>query len=594
MKDERLLMRLIVFLLSVFIIFSSCSDDIDSTMDTAHYYHEDKYAFYYHPETFQENLDQLLNERNKLYVLLKFSELPVPKINNDKYDLNGHSNHDHSDQRITININNQNFPKGYIFDKNTILTSIDRDFDANRLINLMSVGLVKSEIKIDAKLKTTDLNTLNGKVIIVEPYLREDRSTIERELNKKGIKFTRPNNATRSLLVKLRSKNELENISLINEVYFCHYPLYLDNFSESDLEDYVHLYCKGIDSYYGYKLAYSPLENELLKNNVTHSWHDFLALPSSRCIDIGYTPEKYGNQSGTPDISGDSEWTIIENAISKWFPHVKNINFTSSGNVDAVIRYDWTNILDNSYSGEFSAPSDGSASSLAKGYRPFNNLFNPYWVPGHIHFDDEYLWKTSFPGNSNINQQGVNLFSVAMHEFGHAIGFGHFNGFEPGGAPGSMIEVEGISVMNADYYLTAHFSDIKDHDKFYAEQSYPECEPLCSAPVINDCCCPSDMIYDSFNGYCYYNKPYNTDLYNVEISSPTPLTTNNVYVRLKRKSSCSSCSCPSGFSSTGNNGDCYKIFNKYEYTYNPTLLYSDTKIPFSSNLEVIKSPVVCE
>lgn len=59
---------------------------------------------------------------------------------------------------------------------------------------------------------------------------------------------------------------------------------------------------------------------------------------------------------------------------------------------------------------------DGSAGTLAHAYLPPANGLT---LAGDIHFDIDDTWETSFGGS------GFDIFTVAAHEIGHAIGLGH-------------------------------------------------------------------------------------------------------------------------------------------------------------------------
>lgn len=95
---------------------------------------------------------------------------------------------------------------------------------------------------------------------------------------------------------------------------------------------------------------------------------------------------------------------IIKEAFGAW-SKVTNLTFTrklkgSKGNVDIDVRFGVGNHGDN-------YPFDGAGKVLA------------HASYGYVHFDDKERW--SKHSRSNV----VNLYSVATHEIGHALGLAH-------------------------------------------------------------------------------------------------------------------------------------------------------------------------
>lgn len=105
---------------------------------------------------------------------------------------------------------------------------------------------------------------------------------------------------------------------------------------------------------------------------------------------------------------------------------------------------------------------DGAFGTLAHGFYPPNNGAS---AAGDIHFDIAETWKLGFGG------VGFDIFQVAAHEIGHAIGLDHSN------TPGSLMNpfyTEAFSGLQADDIAGAQF--------LYGANSVPE--PMTGALIL--------------------------------------------------------------------------------------------------------------
>ncbi|XP_030055222.1 matrilysin isoform X2 [Microcaecilia unicolor] len=109
----------------------------------------------------------------------------------------------------------------------------------------------------------------------------------------------------------------------------------------------------------------------------------------------------------TPDLSTTDVIEAIQNAFKVW-SDVTPLQFrrVSSEEADILIRF-----ASRSHGDSF--PFDGPGNILAHAFAPGSG------IGGDSHFDEDEKWsKTS---------AGFNLFLVAAHEFGHALGLDHSN-----------------------------------------------------------------------------------------------------------------------------------------------------------------------
>ncbi|XP_043928524.1 matrix metalloproteinase-20-like [Protopterus annectens] len=115
---------------------------------------------------------------------------------------------------------------------------------------------------------------------------------------------------------------------------------------------------------------------------------------------VTYRIKKYTSSMHRADVD-----TAIDLALKAW-SEAAPLNFAkmTSGEADIMVSFEVRDHGD-------SYPFDGPRGTLAHAFAPGEGL------GGDTHFDDEERW------TMGIN--GFNLFTVAAHEFGHALGLGH-------------------------------------------------------------------------------------------------------------------------------------------------------------------------
>ncbi|KAL4091773.1 hypothetical protein QTP88_026412 [Uroleucon formosanum] len=150
----------------------------------------------------------------------------------------------------------------------------------------------------------------------------------------------------------------------------------------------------------------------------------------------------------TPKLSRDGITNEIKRAFTKWSRY-SQITFSEvyNANADILITFGVSNHGDQ-------FPFDGPGNVLAHAFYPMELGL----LGGDIHFDDSEDW--TFDNSYN----GVNFYSVAIHEMGHSLGLGHSS--EPN------------SIMNP-YYTGPQpqdigYDDILGMHSLYISRTLPE------------------------------------------------------------------------------------------------------------------------
>ncbi|KAG7459855.1 hypothetical protein MATL_G00215130 [Megalops atlanticus] len=124
----------------------------------------------------------------------------------------------------------------------------------------------------------------------------------------------------------------------------------------------------------------------------------------------------HSHPSGTPSLEPELVEVILTYALKVWsdvtplkFRHLPGSNAARGGKQEGDIRVSFNRSFhDDGY------PFDGRGGTLAHAFFP--GIAD---IAGDVHFDDDETW--SYAGDS----RSTDLFTVAVHEFGHALGLSH-------------------------------------------------------------------------------------------------------------------------------------------------------------------------
>ena len=125
---------------------------------------------------------------------------------------------------------------------------------------------------------------------------------------------------------------------------------------------------------------------------------------------------RYAFENFTPDLTEGEVMVAVEQAFALWAAHTP-LRFSRvplSAGPEIVIRF----VADDHGDG---FPFDGAGSVLAHAFYPSVPPTAPAAIMGDAHFDEAETWTVNVPTGAG----GIDLVTVAAHEFGHSLGLGH-------------------------------------------------------------------------------------------------------------------------------------------------------------------------
>jgi hypothetical protein len=165
------------------------------------------------------------------------------------------------------------------------------------------------------------------------------------------------------------------------------------------------------------RFAESPQDIIRLSDGTTNL--DGEVVPTYTAMSAGWDGNGLGSASLkyyfgrlTYDLDSAATKAQIVRALNTWAAMVAiTWTQTSLPNQAKSVDISWIS------SGEAGYPFDGSGGSLARSWYP--SPPNPETIAGNIECDDADLWEVGNPGS------GFDVYSMVLHELGHALGLGH-------------------------------------------------------------------------------------------------------------------------------------------------------------------------
>jgi hypothetical protein len=125
---------------------------------------------------------------------------------------------------------------------------------------------------------------------------------------------------------------------------------------------------------------------------------------------------RYAFQNFTPDLTDGEVMLAVEQAFSLWaaYTPLRFSRVPMSAGPEIIIRF-----VPGDHGDGF--PFDGAGSVLAHAFFPSVPPAPPTAIMGDAHFDEAEKWTVNVPPGAG----GIDLVTVAAHEFGHSLGLGH-------------------------------------------------------------------------------------------------------------------------------------------------------------------------
>ena len=125
---------------------------------------------------------------------------------------------------------------------------------------------------------------------------------------------------------------------------------------------------------------------------------------------------RYAFENFTPDLTDGEVILAVEQAFALWaaYTPLRFSRVPMSAGPEIIIRF-----APGDHGDGF--PFDGAGSVLAHAFFPSVPPTPPSAIMGDAHFDEAETWTVNVPPGAG----GIDLVTVAAHEFGHSLGLGH-------------------------------------------------------------------------------------------------------------------------------------------------------------------------
>ncbi|KAM4702095.1 matrix metalloproteinase-20 [Discoglossus pictus] len=194
------------------------------------------------------------------------------------------------------------------------------------------------------------------------------------------------------------------------------------------------------------------------------NYHLFPGEPKWQKSTLTYRISKY-----TPSLNRFEVDRAVDMGLKAW-SDAAPLNFVkaSQGEADILISFESGDHGD-------SYPFDGPRGTLAHAFAPGEGL------GGDTHFDNDEKWSSG--------SNGFNLFTVAAHEFGHALGLGHSSD------PSALMYPTYKYQHPVEFRLPK--DDVKGIQALYGKKSGKEASTVPQQPANNPSHCDANLSFDA-------------------------------------------------------------------------------------------------
>jgi hypothetical protein len=274
---------------------------------------------------------------------------------------------------------------------NAILAYVPKEADLKSLPQLRWAGPLKAADKINARRLNdspdASARTDGSSTRLVEAFWNVNRKEVEALVRRAGGTLVANPALPPHVVMATGDPGVFAQLAEAEQV------AWITEAPEALAGDQTRTYCPGPMTQYG---AFAEFAT------VGQGWEG----SGQNCVNLTYF---FAN--GTPDIAFSDERSAVRRGILEWARYTPGLRFSETGSAGRNRSFDirWASGAHGDGN-----PFDGPSGVLAHAYYPAAP--NPETIAGDMHFDEAETWSLT---------TNIHLFSVALHEAGHALGLGH-------------------------------------------------------------------------------------------------------------------------------------------------------------------------